>query len=162
MSHIKAIALAAGIVSLVASAPVDQIVEHTKKDIDEIARVVMSEANAEPTVGQVAVVACIFNRARIFDMSIHEVIFSPNQFSSHWKGKVSEECYNAVEMYLQCPTLFPDDMVYFQQSSFPKWGDEYLQIGAHYFGTVKKNKEEREEESKKCFSIYMTMELQVQ
>ena len=160
MSHIKALALAAGIVSLVASAPVDQIVEHTKQDIDEIARVVMSEANAEPTVGQVAVVACIFNRARIFDMSIHEVIHTPNQFSSHWTGKVSQECYDAVEMYLQCPTLFPDDMVYFQQHSFPKWGEEYLQIGAHYFGTVKKSYEE--EDSKKCFSTYTMMELQAQ
>ncbi len=162
MSHIKAIVLAAGIVSLVASAPVDQIVEHTKQDIDEMALVVMSEANAEPMVGKVAVAATILNRARIFDMSIHEVIHTPNQFSSHWKGKVSQECYDAVAMSIQCPTLFPEDMVYFQQSSFPKWGDEYLQIGAHYFGTVKKNKEEREEESKKCFSTYMTMEYQVQ
>ena len=160
MSHIKAIALAAGIVSLVASAPVDQIVEHTKQDIDEIARVVMSEANAEPMVGKVAVAATILNRARIFDMTIHEVIHTPNAYSSHWKGKVSQECYDAVAMSIQCPTLFPEDMVYFQQSSFPKWGDEYLQIGAHYFGTVKKTYEE--EESKKCFSIYMTMELQAQ
>lgn len=161
MSHIKAIALAAGIVSLVASAPVDQIVEHTKQDIDEMALVVMSEANAEPMVGKVAVAATILNRARIFDMTIHEVIHTPNAYSSHWKGKVSQECYDAVAMSIQCPTLFPDDMVYFQQSSFPKWGDEYLQIGAHYFGTVKKNKE-REEESEKCFSTYMTMELQAQ
>lgn len=165
MSRFKALLLAAGLAfcpikAEAAQAPVDQIVEHTKKDIDEIARVVMSEANAEPMVGKVAVAATIFNRARIFDMSIHEVIFSPNQFSSHWQGKVSEECYNAVEMYLQCPTLFPDDMVYFQQSSFPKWGDEYLQIGAHYFGTVKKSYEE--EDTEKCFSIYMTMELQAQ
>ena len=160
MSHIKALALAAGIMSLVASAPVDQIVEHTKKDIDEIARVVMSEANAEPMVGKVAVAATILNRARIFDMSIHEVIHTPNAYSSHWTGKVSQECYDAVEMYLQCPTLFPDDMVYFQQHSFPKWGEEYLQIGAHYFGTVKKSYEE--EDSKKCFSIYTMMELQAQ
>ena len=160
MSHIKALALAAGIMSLVASAPVDQIVEHTKKDIDEIARVVMSEANAEPMVGKVAVAATILNRARIFDMSIHEVIHTPNAYSSHWTGKVSQECYDAVEMYLQCPTLFPDDMVYFQQHSFPKWGEEYLQIGAHYFGTVKKSYEE--EDSKKCFSTYTMMELQAQ
>ena len=160
MSHIKAVVLAVGLVSLVASAPVDQIVEHTQKDIDEMALVVMSEANAEPMVGKVAVAATILNRARIFDMSIHEVIHTPNAYSSHWKGKVSQECYDAVSMSIQCPTLFPEDMVYFQQSSFPKWGDEYLQIGAHYFGTVKKSYEE--EDTEKCFSIYMTMELQVQ
>ena len=160
MSHIKAVVLAVGLVSLVASAPVDQIVEHTQKDIDEMALVVMSEANAEPMVGKVAVAATILNRARIFDMSIHEVIHTPNAYSSHWKGKVSQECYDAVSMSIQCPTLFPEDMVYFQQSSFPKWGDEYLQIGAHYFGTVKKSYVE--EDTEKCFSIYMTMELQVQ
>ena len=162
MSHIKALALAAGIMSLVASAPVDQIVEHTKKDIDEIARVVMSEANAEPMVGKVAVAATILNRARIFDMSIHEVIHTPNAYSSHWTGKVSQECYDAVTMSIQCPTLFPDDMVYFQQHSFPRWGDEYLQIGAHYFSTYKDKTEIGEEERNKCFSIYTMMELQVQ
>ena len=167
MSHCKAVLLIAGLLAFcplkaeAATAPVDHIVEHTKKDIDEIARVVMSEANAEPTVGQVAVVACIFNRARIFDMSIHEVIHTPNQFSSHWTGSVSEECYDAVSMYLQCPTLFPDDMVYFQQHSFPKWGDEYLQIGAHYFGTVK-HKEEKKEETEKCFTTYTMMERQAE
>ena len=167
MSRFKLILLAAGLAfcplkAKAAQAPVDQIVEHTKKDIDEIARVVMSEANAEPTVGQVAVVACIFNRARIFDMSIHEVIHSPNQFSSHWQGKVSEECYDAVTMYLQCPTLFPDDLVYFQQHSFPRWGEDYLQIGAHYFSTYKTKTEIGEEERNKCFFVYETMELQAQ
>ena len=167
MSRFKLILLAAGLAlcpikAKAAQAPVDQIVEHTKKDIDEIARVVMSEANAEPMVGKVAVAATIFNRARIFDMSIHEVIHSPNQFSSHWTGKVSEECYDAVSMYLQCPTLFPDNMVYFQQNSFPKWGDEYLQIGAHYFGTFKDKTDLGEEERNKCFFVYETMELQAQ
>lgn len=162
MSHIRALVLAAGIVSLVASAPVDQIVEHTKKDIDEMALVVMSEANAEPMVGKVAVAATILNRARIFDLSIHEVIHTPNAYSSHWTGKVSQECYDAVTMSIQCPTLFPDDMVYFQQHSFPKWGDEYLQIGAHYFGTFKDKTDLGEEERNKCFFVYETMELQVQ
>ena len=167
MSRFKLLLLAAGLAfcplkAEAAQAPVDQIVEHTQKDIDEMALVVMSEANAEPMVGKVAVAATILNRARIFDMSIHEVIHTPNAYSSHWSGKVSQECYDAVAMSIQCTTLFPDDMVYFQQHSFPKWGDEYLQIGAHYFGTFKNKTDLGEEERNKCFSIYMTMELQVQ
>ena len=167
MSHIKAVLLLAGLLAFcplkaeAATAPVDKLVEYAQKDLDEMALVVMSEANAEPMVGKVAVASTILNRARIFDMSIHEVIHTPNAYSSHWTGKVSQECYDAVTMSIQCPTLFPDDMVYFQQHSFPKWGDEYLQIGAHYFGTVK-HKEEKKEEETKCFSIYMTMELQAQ
>lgn len=167
MSHCKAVLMVAALVlfcpfsAKAAEAPVDHLVEYAQRDLDEMALVVMSEANAEPMVGKVAVAATILNRARIFDMSIHEVIHTPNAYSSHWRGKVSQECYDAVAMSIQCPTLFPDDMVYFQQSSFPKWGDEYLQIGAHYFGTVKK-KEEKKEETEKCFSTYMTMEYQVQ
>ena len=166
MSHFKALLVAAGLVlfcpfsAKAAEAPVDHLVEYAQRDLDEMALVVMSEANAEPMVGKVAVAATILNRARIFDMSIHEVIHTPNAYSSHWKGKVSQECYDAVTMSIQCPTLFPDDMVYFQQHSFPKWGEEYLQIGAHYFGTVKKSYEE--EDSKKCFSTYTMMELQAQ
>ena len=167
MSHCKAVLLIAGLLAFcplkveAATAPVDKLVEYAQKDLDEMALVVMSEANAEPMVGKVAVASTILNRARIFDMTIHEVIHTPNAYSSHWTGKVSQECYDAVTMSIQCPTLFPDDMVYFQQHSFPKWGDEYLQIGAHYFGTVK-HKEEKKEETEKCFSIYMTMELQAQ
>ena len=163
MSHCKAVLMVAALVlfcpfsAKAAEAPVDHLVEYAQRDLDEMALVVMSEANAEPMVGKVAVAATILNRARIFDMSIHEVIHTPNAYSSHWKGKVSQECYDAVTMSIQCPTLFPEDMVYFQQHSFPKWGEEYLQIGAHYFGTVKKSYEE--EDTKKCFSIYMTMEL---
>lgn len=167
MSRFKILLMAAGLVlfcpfsAKAAEAPVDHIAECAQRDLDEIALVVMSEANAEPMVGKVAVAATVFNRARIFDLSIHEVIHTPNAYSTHWKGTVSQECYDAVEMYIQCPTLFPDDMVYFQQHSFPKWGDEYLQIGAHYFGTVKKQKE-KEKGEEKCFSTYMTMEPQVQ
>ena len=167
MSHCKAVLLIAGLLAFcplkveAATAPVDKLVEYAQKDLDEMALVVMSEANAEPMVGKVAVASTILNRARIFDMTIHEVIHTPNAYSSHWTGKVSQECYDAVTMSIQCPTLFPDDMVYFQQHSFPKWGDEYLQIGAHYFGTVK-HKEEKKEETEKCFSIYMMTELQAQ
>jgi len=75
---------------------------------------------------------------------------------------VSEECYDAVSMYLQCPTLFPDDLVYFQQHSFPRWGNDYLQIGAHYFSTYKDKTDLGEEERNKCFFVYETMELQAQ
>ncbi|MBQ5820578.1 MAG: hypothetical protein IIW31_05025, partial [Clostridia bacterium] len=47
------------------STPIDQLVEINQENRDLIARVVMSEANGEPMVGKVAVVATIFNRARI-------------------------------------------------------------------------------------------------
>ena len=117
--------------------PIDQLVEINQENRDLIARVVMSEANGEPMVGKIAVVACIFNRARIYDMSISEVIFSPNQFSTADNGDPTAECYEAIDLYAQCPTLYPDDLIYFQLHSFSKYGEDYAQIGSHYFSTKK-------------------------
>lgn len=119
------------------STPIDQLVEVNQESRDLIARVVMSEAGGEPMVGKVAVVATIFNRARIYDMSISEVIFSPNQFSTADNGTPTEECYEAIDLYAQCPTLYPDDLIYFQLDSFSKRGEDYAQIGSHYFSTKK-------------------------
>lgn len=119
------------------STPIDQLVEINQENRDLIARVVMSEANGEPMVGKIGVVACIFNRARIYDMSISEVIFSPNQFSTADNGEPTAECYEAIDLYAQCPTLYPDDLIYFQLHSFSKYGEDYAQIGSHYFSTKK-------------------------
>ena len=119
------------------STPIDQLVEVNQESRDLIARVVMSEANNEPMVGKIAVVACVFNRARIYDMSISEVIFSPNQFSTADNGEPTAECYEAIDLYAQCPTLYPDDLIYFQLHSFSKYGEDYAQIGSHYFSTQK-------------------------
>lgn len=119
------------------STPIDQLVEINQENRDLIARVVMSEANGEPMVGKIGVVACIFNRARIYDMSISEVIFSPNQFSTADNGDPTAECYEAIDLYAQCPTLYPDDLIYFQLHSFSKYGEDYAVIGSHYFSTKK-------------------------
>ena len=148
MLRVKALALAA-VVSISAisvpvpveaeiTTPIDQLVEINQENRDLIARVVMSEANGEPMVGKIAVVACIFNRARIYDMSISEVIYSPNQFSTADNGDPTAECYEAIDLYAQCPTLYPDDLIYFQLHSFSKYGEDYAQIGSHYFSTQRK------------------------
>lgn len=137
MLHIKAFALAAVLVSFIASSPVDQLVEINQENRDLIARVVMSEANGEPMVGKVAVVATIFNRARIFDQTISEVIYAPNQYSTADNGKPTEECYEAIDIYCKAPELYPDDMIYFQLHNYSKYGEDFLQIGSHYFSTKK-------------------------
>lgn len=139
-----------------AKMPVDRIVDFTKTERDEIALVVMSEANAEPMVGKVAIVATIFNRARLNDMTIHEVITDPNQYSSGWKRKVSEECYQAIDIYCECPDLFPDNMTYFRTGHYHGFAEDYTVIGSHYFSTTKE--EEKEEEEEVCLSVYMPVE----
>ena len=89
-------------------------------------------------VGKVAVVATIFNRARIYDMSIHDVIYSPNQFSTANNGEPTQECYDAIDIYCKVPELYPDDMIYFQLYDYSKYGEDYFPIGSHYFSTKKK------------------------
>ncbi len=147
MQNFKAIAFAAvlGIsaicvpvpVEAEVSTPVDQLVEVNQENRDLIARVVMSEANGEPMVGKVAVVATIFNRARIYEMSISEVICSPNQYSTANNGKPTQECYDAIDLYCECPELYPEDLIYFQLRSYSKYGEDYAVIGSHYFSTKK-------------------------
>lgn len=122
------------------STPVDQLVEINQENRDLIARVVMSEANGEPMVGKVAVVATIFNRARIYEMSISEVIYSPNQYSTANNGKPTQECYDAIDLYCECQELYPEDLIYFQLRSYSKYGEDYAQIGSHYFSTRKEKK----------------------
>lgn len=134
--------------------PIDSIIEQAERYEDDLARVVMSEANGEPMVGKVAVVATIFNRARIYDQTIAEVIYSPNQYSTANNGKPTKECYEAITLYCECPTLWPDDLVYFQLDSFSKYGEAYAIIGSHYFSTLKVEQREEMEEEIKCFTQY--------
>ena len=140
------------------AAPVDHIVDFTKAERDEIALVVMSEANAEPMVGKVAVVATIFNRARINETTIHSIVTDPNQYSSGWKHKVSDECYQAIDIYCECPELFPEDMLYFRTGHYHGFAEDYTVIGSHYFSTASPIQEESEEEQKVCLSVYTTLE----
>lgn len=119
------------------STPVDQLVEINQENRDLIARVVMSEANGEPMIGKVAVVATIFNRTRIYDQTIAEVIYAPNQYSTADNGEPTEECYEAIDIYCKVPELYPDDMIYFQLDDYSKNGEDYLPIGSHYFSTKK-------------------------
>ena len=119
------------------STPVDQLVEVNQESRDLIARVVMSEAGGEPMIGKVAVVATIFNRARIYDQTIAEGIYAPNQYSTADNGEPTEECYEAIDIYCKVPELYPDDMIYFQLDYYTKNGEDFLQIGSHYFSTKK-------------------------
>lgn len=132
-------------VEAVVSAPVDQLVEINQENRDLIARVVMSEAGGEPMIGKVAVVATIFNRARIYDQTIAEVIYAPNQYSTADNGEPTEECYEAIDIYCKVPELYPDDMIYFQLDCYTKNGKDFLPIGSHYFSTKKEQKDVKAE-----------------
>lgn len=110
----------------------DKYLEYSEQGILLIERVCMSEASTEPFEGKVAVAKTIINRAKLYGMSIEEVIYTPYQYSFADNGKPTEEVKKAVQFAINDED-FPDDMIYFKEGEYHDFGIPYRQIGRHYF-----------------------------
>lgn len=110
----------------------DKDSEFTEQEILLMERVTMSEASTEPFEGKVAVAKTILNRAKMYDMSIEQVVYEPYQYSVTDNGKPSEEVKRAVLEAIN-DTELPDNMIYFKQGEYHGFGVPYKQIGNHYF-----------------------------
>ena len=100
-----------------------------------LCRVCMSECggyDGEPLEGKIAVVETILNRSDIFGMSIEDVVYEQNQYSTAYNGEPDESVMQAVDIALSCNT-YPDDMIYFRTGRYHSFGIPYQQIGNHYF-----------------------------
>ena len=100
-----------------------------------LCRVCMSECggyDGEPLDGKIAVVETILNRSDIFGMSIEDVVYEQNQYSTAYNGEPDESVRQAVDIALGCNT-YPDDMIYFRAGYYHSFGTPYRQIGNHYF-----------------------------
>lgn len=102
-------------------------------DIEILANTVMAEAGNQPMVGKVAVATTILNRSEIWGKSIYSVVTQKNQYAYPYKGKVDDECYEAVEIAIKNRNLFPRKMIYFRTKHYHSFGSPYIQIGDHYF-----------------------------
>lgn len=102
-------------------------------DIEIIATVVAAEAGNQPMVGKVAVAATILNRAETWHKSVYSVVTQKNQYAYPYSGKVSDECYEAVNIAIKNRKLFPKNMLYFRTKYYHTFGEPYIQIGDHYF-----------------------------
>lgn len=107
----------------------------TDEEYNLLLRVCMSECGGkygEPLEGKIAVVETILNRSDIFGMSIEEVVYEPNQYSTSDNGEPDETVREAVDIALSSNT-YPDDMIYFRSGYYHSFGEPYQQIGNHYF-----------------------------
>ena len=102
-------------------------------DIEIIATIVAAEAGNQEMVGKVAVAMTVLNRASSWNKSIYEVATMKNQYCYPYSGKVSDECYEAVNIAIKNRSLFPENMVYFRTKHYHTFGEPYMQIGDHYF-----------------------------
>ena len=108
----------------------------TEETLEEVERVVASEALNEPYDGQVAVAETLINRVLTpdFPNTFKECI--DGQFSTQDNGEPSEQVKDAVRWAFSHPYIFPSDMYWFRNEHYHTFANPYTKIGNHYFSTV--------------------------
>ena len=114
-----------------------------QEDVDLLARVVMSEAGGESMECKEAVATVVLNRLASPDypMTIHDVVYQKNAFSTHNNGAPTQDCYTAVFSALvwfgSDNEILPRSIYYFRAGHYHKWALDYKKIGALYFSAPK-------------------------
>ena len=121
--------------------PTEEEVEEIKPEVpkapvltDEelIARVVMSEAEAEPFLVKVACAVCVLNRCDRYGETVETVLNKPSQFA---KGQTpNEDSLRAADVAREYQSLFDTRMIYFRAGYYhEKYGEPYFTCGNTYF-----------------------------
>lgn len=120
-------------------AEVIEVKEATPTDEELIARVVMAEAEGEEMIGKVAVAMTVLNRCDYYGLTVETVINADNQYSI--SKTYNDECMRAVEIAQKNRELFPSTMMWFKLDGYHDFKNgnphDYMQIGNHYFSTLK-------------------------
>lgn len=104
-------------------------------DDDILAAVAMSEAGNQDLLGKVFVILTVLNRADYYDMTVDEVVTAPNQYSYPYYGKITHECYTAVEIAREYRDIAPSIM-WFRTGTFHDIGTPAFKWGDHYFSKM--------------------------
>ena len=101
-------------------------------DEELIARVVMSEAEAEPFLVKVACAVCVLNRCDRYGETVETVLNKPSQFA---KGRTpNEDSLRAADVAREYQSLFDTRMIYFRAGYYhEKYGEPYFTCGNTYF-----------------------------
>jgi len=118
----------------------------TLEEIDEIAKVVIAEAEGESEKGQRYVIDVILNRvdSKWFPDTVHDVLYQKNQFcvsgkrAEAWKDVAQAE-YNGIcemiEEEYDKEDRLNSDIVFFRTQRYSSYGVPAFKCGAHYFST---------------------------
>ena len=101
-------------------------------DDDIIAQIIMHEAGNQEMIGKVAVAMTVLNRCDYFDLNVEQVT---SAYAYPYLGKISPDCYRAIEIARNNRDLFPADFMYFNADGYHGFGQDYIQIQDHYFST---------------------------
>ncbi len=107
-------------------------------EIQLLASLVDLEAGIEEYECKKAVVSVVFNRMKLYDMSLEDVIFADNQFAVAdvvRQQTPSEESVNAVKEVITGGVILPEYVTFFRAGDYHRWGDliPFIQIGNTYF-----------------------------
>lgn len=109
-----------------------------QSDIEELARIVWWEARGQSMEGKIAVANVVLNRASYWNASIHEIIWSPGQFtptenSRYYEVAVSSDCYEAAQRALNGESVVCcKNVLYFMVGISPYMKDVFYFEGHHY------------------------------
>lgn len=110
----------------------------TDAEVNELATLVMAEAEGESELGKRLVIDTVLNRmdSSHFPETVHSVIHQPGQFSCIWNGRYNR-CYPKEEIIgLVNEELYDranEDVIFFTAHHYGQYGSPLLSEGHHYF-----------------------------
>ena len=110
----------------------------SEDELELIAIITMAEAEDQPEYGQRLVIDTILNRVDSpkFPNTIHDVIYSPNQFTCVWNGR-ADRCYVMDSIYQlvleECVSRSDYNVMFFCEGGYAGNGPALFQVGGHYF-----------------------------
>lgn len=113
--------------------PETNIPNLTLEEQELLEQIAFAEAKGEGVRGMMLVMNVVLNRAELWGMSIHDVIYSPGQFYTEgMTPNVSDECHQALALVMD-----GEDgslgALYFNKYGFRAGKQELFQYKNHYF-----------------------------
>lgn len=104
----------------------------TFEEQDLLERIAMAEAKGEGVKGMALVMNVVLNRSRLWNMSIHDVIYAGGQFYTAGMCDPSIECHEALALVMDGWNE-SQGAIYFNKYEYRAEKEPLFQYGEHYF-----------------------------
>lgn len=111
----------------------------TPKEIDELATLVFLEGGAESRYTKECIASVVLNRMYVYNQSLDEVIYAPNQFEPADlidQYEPTEECIDIVNDILGSRCTVPVQVLYFRADEYHDWSNQivpFVKLDNTYF-----------------------------
>lgn len=109
-----------------------EFVNLTFEEQELLEEIAMAEARSEGSVGMAYVMRVVLNRSLRDGMSIHDVIYAPNQFYTAGMMQGNEECHEALAMIMDGWDE-SQGACYFTAGGYGRYGEPLFHYKNHYF-----------------------------